>query len=166
MDVDLEELAAIVELLEKADFSDFRYDKGDLHIAVRRGGLLPEADDRPVAAPVAPAPRAPGPAPTAVAPVAAAASPDPQARSQVRDGDVVVTSPMLGAFYRSPKPGEPPFVQVGDRVEADTLVCIVEVMKLMNSVPAGVVGEIVAVHAADGDLVEYEQPLFVIRPAA
>jgi acetyl-CoA carboxylase biotin carboxyl carrier protein len=80
------------------------------------------------------------------------------------DGTVLVRSGMLGAFYRSPKPGDPPFVEVGDKVEADSVVCIVEVMKLMNSVAAGVAGEITAVHAENGQLVEFEQPLFSVRP--
>ncbi len=71
-------------------------------------------------------------------------------------------APLLGTFYSAPKPGEPPFVKVGDRVEPDTVVCIVEVMKLMNSVNAGVAGVIAAVHVRDGELVEYDQPLFTV----
>jgi acetyl-CoA carboxylase biotin carboxyl carrier protein len=71
---------------------------------------------------------------------------------------------MLGSFYRSPKPGEAPFVEVGDKVDVDSVVAIVEVMKLMNSVTAGVAGEITAVHAQNGDLVEFDQPLFSVRP--
>ena len=70
---------------------------------------------------------------------------------------------MLGTFYSAPKPGEKPFVEVGRLVDSDTVVCIVEVMKLMNSVRAGVAGQIVEVYAQDGDLVEFEQPLFAIR---
>jgi acetyl-CoA carboxylase biotin carboxyl carrier protein len=71
---------------------------------------------------------------------------------------------MLGIFYRSPKPGDPAFVEIGDKVAADSVVCIVEVMKLMNSMTAGVSGEITAVHAQNGDLVEFDQPLFSVRP--
>jgi acetyl-CoA carboxylase biotin carboxyl carrier protein len=73
---------------------------------------------------------------------------------------------MLGTFYRSPKPGDAPFVEVGDKVETDSVVGIVEVMKLMNSVAAGVAGEVTAVHAQNGDLVEFDQPLFSVRPIA
>ena len=172
MDVDLEELAAIVELLEKADFTDFRYDKGDLHIAVRRGGVLPPTEG--LAAPSAPdaaatAPTAQSmarPQPSVAAAAELVATQPLERASAQQEGDVVVTAPMLGVFYRAAKPGEPPFVQVGDKVAEDSSVCIVEVMKLMNSVPAGAAGEVVEVRATDGDLVEFGQPLFVIRPAA
>lgn len=78
-------------------------------------------------------------------------------------GHILVTSPMLGTYYGAPKPGEPAFVQVGDAVSADAVLCIVEVMKLMNSVTAGAAGEVAAVFVKDGDLVEFEQPLFAIR---
>ncbi|MFH5822936.1 acetyl-CoA carboxylase biotin carboxyl carrier protein [Georgenia sp. AZ-5] len=81
-------------------------------------------------------------------------------------GHVLVRAPMLGTFYRSPKPGEPPFAEPGDTVEADSVLCIIEVMKLMNSVVAGVAGEVVASYARDGELVEFDQPLFVIREAS
>jgi len=70
---------------------------------------------------------------------------------------------MLGTFYRSPKPGEPPFVEVGDKIDAEAVVGIVEVMKLMSSIPAGVAGEVTRVLAHDGQLVEADQPLFAVR---
>jgi acetyl-CoA carboxylase biotin carboxyl carrier protein len=73
---------------------------------------------------------------------------------------------MLGTFYSSPKPGSPAFVAVGDTVEPDAVVCIVEVMKLMNSVQAGVSGTVTEVYAKDGDLVEFGQPLFAVRESA
>src|SRR4051794_13649617 len=176
MDLDLEELAAVIELLDKADFTDFRYEKGDLRIAVRRGGPpldAPAADPLPAAAAPATLPAtqpAPQPAPQpaaqpvgdpvpAAAPVSAPASAAPPA-----DGTVLIRARMLGAFYRSPKPGDAPFVEIGDKVEADSVVAIIEVMKLMNSVTAGVAGEITAVHAENGELVEFDQPLFSVRP--
>jgi len=157
MDLDLEELAAVIELLDKADFTDFRYEKGDLRIAVRRGSTLPD-DDRS-AAPSRPVQETTArPAPAPAAPV--------QATPAVDDGTVLIRAGMLGTFYRSPKPGDPAFVEIGDKVEADSVVAIVEVMKLMNSVAAGVTGEITAVHAQNGDLVEFDQPLFSVRPLA
>ena len=72
-------------------------------------------------------------------------------------------SPTVGVFYRSPAPGEPPFVEVGTRVEPDTIVCIIEVMKMMNSVPAGIAGTIAEIHAENAELVEYGQPLFRVE---
>jgi acetyl-CoA carboxylase biotin carboxyl carrier protein len=75
-----------------------------------------------------------------------------------------VTAPVLGVFYRRPAPDAPPFVEPGDAVDADTTVAIVEVMKLMNPVTAGIAGRIVAVCAEDGELVEEGQPLFLVDP--
>ena len=70
-----------------------------------------------------------------------------------------------GRFYRAESPGARPFVEPGSRVEPDTIVCIIEVMKMMNSVPAGVSGEVVEVCSENAELVEYGQPLFRVQPA-
>lgn len=185
MNIDLEELAAIIEQLDKTEFTDFLYEQGDLRIHVRRGGYIPE---HPAAAPAhsvagtgtpAAAPATPQPAPAAApqpaaapAPAAPAAAPAQNGKSHgmspeaLAAGHTLVTAPMLGTFYGAPKPGEPAFVQVGDPVAADSVLCIVEVMKLMNSVTAGAAGEIAAVFVKDGDLVEFEQPLFAIKALA
>jgi len=83
----------------------------------------------------------------------------------ILDGSLhTVSSPMLGTFYRSQAPGAAPFVDVGTRVESDTIVCLIEVMKMMNSVPAGVVGTVVEVCAENAQLVEDGAPLFQVRP--
>lgn len=75
-----------------------------------------------------------------------------------------VASPMLGIFYRAQAPGAAPFVDVGTRVEPETIVCLIEVMKMMNSVPAGVIGTIVEVCVENAELVEHGAPLFQVRP--
>lgn len=80
-------------------------------------------------------------------------------------GAVVVVAPYLGTFYRSPKPGSAPYVEVGSAVGADAELCLVEVMKLFTTVRAGVAGTVHAVLAKDGDLVAADQPLFAIVPA-
>ena len=92
-----------------------------------------------------------------------AETPAPPASTQHRDVTTVL-APSLGLFWRSPKPGAPPFVEVGGRVEPDSTVCIVEVMKLMNHVKAGSAGIVSAVHVTNGDMVEYGQPLMSIVP--
>jgi acetyl-CoA carboxylase biotin carboxyl carrier protein len=89
------------------------------------------------------------------------AAPEPAETST--DGALTIDSPMLGTFYRAERPGAEPFVGVGAEVEADTIVCIIEVMKMMNSVPAGVAGTIVEVCCENAALVEYGQPLFRIE---
>jgi acetyl-CoA carboxylase biotin carboxyl carrier protein len=81
------------------------------------------------------------------------------------DGVVTIDSPMLGTFYRAQSPGAAPFVEPGNAVEPDTIVCIIEVMKMTNSIPAGVSGTIVGVCSENAELVEYGQPLFRVRPA-
>ena len=75
-----------------------------------------------------------------------------------------VPSPLLGFFYRAPKPGEPPFVEVGSHVEDDTVIGIIEVMKLMNTVQAGVKGEVVEILTENGAAVEYGEILLRVRP--
>lgn len=169
MNIDLEELAAVIRLIKELEFSEFSYAKGDVSLVVRRGELPVEApaDTRPLQAAAKP--------PTSVASAAAAATrvqapaaptSHPAQPGNVSPGPVSsVTAPLLGSFYGAPKPGDAPFVSVGDRVEADTVVCIIEVMKLMNSVVAGVAGIVAAIHANDGELVEHGQTLFTIQPA-
>lgn len=77
-----------------------------------------------------------------------------------------IASPLLGIFYRAPKPGEPPFVEIGAKVNEETVIGIVEVMKLMNSVHAGVKGEVVEILAANAALVEFGEVLLRVRPEA
>jgi acetyl-CoA carboxylase biotin carboxyl carrier protein len=183
VDLDFEELAAVIEQLDKTEFTDFSFEKGDFRLRVSRGGHFADA-----AAPQAPARAAhdAGPSPAAAASAqpspAAAASAVPAAQAPVltavpaaaaqaapstpEAGHTVVTAPMLGTFYSSPKPGAPAFVGIGDAVDADAVVCIVEVMKLMNSVQAGVSGTVTEIFAKDGDLVEFGQPLFAVRESA
>ena len=79
------------------------------------------------------------------------------------DGAHTINSPMLGTFYRAERPGAEPFVDIGTEVESDTIVCIIEVMKMMNSIPAGVAGTIVDVCPENAQLVEYGETLFRVR---
>jgi acetyl-CoA carboxylase biotin carboxyl carrier protein len=91
-------------------------------------------------------------------------APTSQPPVEAPPGTTAVTAPLLGIFYRAPKPGEPAFIEVGSRVEADTLIGIIEVMKLMNTVRAGVRGEVVAIAARNGELVEFGEALLFVRP--
>ncbi|MEW9586159.1 acetyl-CoA carboxylase biotin carboxyl carrier protein [Paraburkholderia sp. DGU8] len=169
MDIDFAELAALVTLLKEADFTQFRYEKGDVRIDVRRGGVGPDASAQPMSSTLSNAPVPPAAA-TATLPTVAAAPATTRSEESIAQtpvaGAVAIKAPMLGTFYTTPKPGERAFVSVGDRVEPDTVLCIVEVMKLMNSVHAGVHGVVVGVHANDGELVEFGQLLFSIREEA
>src|SRR5690606_35819125 len=118
----------------------------------------PASPAAPMAPAAAPTPAAPAPP---VAPVAQAA-----ARAEIPElpaGTVMITAPMVGTFYRSPQPGAPPFVDVGTKVEPDTILCILEVMKLRNSVSAGVRGTVTHVFAENGQPVEHGQALMAVR---
>jgi biotin carboxyl carrier protein len=80
------------------------------------------------------------------------------------DGVVTISAPMIGTFYRAEAPGAAPYVELGSRVEPDTVVCLIEVMKMMNPIPAGVAGTIVEVCAANAEPVEYGASLFHVQP--
>jgi acetyl-CoA carboxylase biotin carboxyl carrier protein len=152
MSISHDDVERITRLLEASHFDELHLEMDGLKLDVRRRGA-PAAAPRAQAAVAAPA--APAVAPTARE---SAAAPAP-----VGSGLVEIKAPMLGTFFRAPKPGAEPFVAVGSRVEPDTVIGIVEVMKLMNSVAAGVSGEVVEIVASDAQLVEYEQVLVRVR---
>lgn len=104
------------------------------------------------------------PAPVAEQPVAPAAPAQPTPPPDLPEGAVIVSAPYLGTFYRSPKPGSDPYVEIGQAVEAETELCLVEVMKLFTAVRAGTAGTLHSVLAKDGEMVAAEQPLFAILP--
>lgn len=76
----------------------------------------------------------------------------------------IITSPMVGTFYRTGSPGAEPYVKIGDKVDQDTVVCIIEAMKIMNEVKAGIGGKIIEILVKDGEAVEFSQPLFYLKP--
>ncbi|MCB1347634.1 MAG: acetyl-CoA carboxylase biotin carboxyl carrier protein [Maritimibacter sp.] len=143
----------ILKLIDGSDFDELKLEMGDVKLELRRRGAAPAP--APVATASAPAPAAAKPAPTAAvtAPVIASG------------GGSEVPAPLLGAFYHAPKPGADPFVKVGDRVTEDSVIGIIEVMKLMNQVTAGIAGTITEIVAPNGELVEHGQPLVRIQPA-
>ena len=146
-----EDVAEILRIIDATDVDELRLERDGLSLYVARNGV--EASVAPPA-PAAPAERqAPAPEPPAPA------TPPP-------DGLTTIDSPMLGTFYRADAPGRPPFVEVGSTVEPGTVVAIIEVMKMMNSIEAGVAGTIEEVCAANAELVEQGQPLFGVRPRA
>jgi acetyl-CoA carboxylase biotin carboxyl carrier protein len=112
-----------------------------------------------------------GPAASATNPPSASALAAPTASRaasvavSVPEGVVAIRAPMLGVFYRASAPGEKPFVEVGQRVRADDTVCLIEVMKLFNSIRAGVDGEVIGIPAENGGLIEFDQPLVLIKPS-
>ena len=167
MTIHHDDVERLLRLLESSAFDELHLELDGLKLDIRRLGAAAAPAGLAAAAITSVGVKAV--ASTAGAELLAPAT---GAAAQPRAGDAVAPpagdesetrAPMLGTFYRSPKPGAAPFVKGGDRVEAETVIGIVEVMKLMNSVQAGVSGEVVAVLAADGDLVEYDQPLLRLR---
>ena len=150
----------ILKIVDESGYDEVSLEVGDFKLHVRRAC----AGSDPGFAPAAPVPMLDAVAPAGgVKPAAAALAPKPPQPEAVPEGLVAVRSPMLGTFYRTPSPGAKPFVEVGDRVSADDTVCLVEVMKLFNSVSAGVDGIIVQILAENGALVEFGQVLMLIE---
>lgn len=157
---DFQDLLQLVELIKSSSqFNEFKLRANGIELELRRGpaGVLQPAALLPAvgAEPDAPAPSAPPPS-------ARAAEPSPRAAAATPVDGATVTAPMVGTVYLAPEPGAAAFVSIGQRVEADTQVCIVEVMKLMNLVLAGRAGVVQQILVSDGEAVEYGQPLFVI----
>jgi len=149
---DLKKLQELIELMEKHGLSDVSLRRGDEHWRLRRGTPQVESVQmvpQPVQAPVP------------VAPAAAAAAPAPAAAEDT-SGEVI-KSPTVGTFYASPTPDDPPFVSVGSKVQKNTVVCLVEAMKVFNEIPAEINGTIVEVLVNNGDAVEFDQPLFRVQ---
>lgn len=144
-----EDIDHILKLVDGSDFDELILEMGDLKLELRKAG--------PAAAP--PAPEAPAARP-ATAPATAPAPMPPELAAEGLD----VPAPLLGIFYHAPKPGAAPFVAVGDRVQPDSVIGIIEVMKLMNQVTAGVTGLVTQVLAPNGEMVEHGQPLIRVKP--
>ena len=159
------DVAEIMKLVEQSSFDELTLEMDGIKLTLRRGAASNGAAGAPhvdaaVGVSGAEAPSSAGGAPSAAA-AAPAAGAAPVTDPNVKD----VPAPLLGTFYRAPKPGAPPFVEVGATVEEDTIVAIIEVMKLMNTVRAGVRGIVTEILARDGTLVEYGETLLRVRKA-
>ena len=142
----------LIELMQEHELNEVDLRQADQRIRLRRGGPEPQV----TYAPAAPAPSAPAPAPAADAPAAAAGGGDDA-------NTVYIESPTIGTFYSRPKPDADDYVKVGDTVSPDTIVCIVEAMKMFNEIPAGVSGKIVEVLVNNEDPVDNNKPLFKVE---
>ena len=152
------ELKDLIEFLIEKDITEFELERGDVKVRIRRGGEAPAAAPTVHYAPAASGAATPAPAPSGGAEAPAGAPVAEEA------GLHSVKSPIVGTYYEAPSPGSPPFVKVGDAVEAGQVLCIIEAMKLMNEIESDVAGEVVKKVAANGQPVEYGQALFLIKP--
>ena len=154
--MDLKDIKAIIDLMKKNSVSEFELEKQDFKIKLKRGvngGGAVVYEETPTVTYAAPTVLA---APVANIPPAA-----PSAASS----EVEIKSPMIGTFYRAPSPESAPYVEVGAEVNADTVVCIIEAMKVMNEIKAETKGVVTQVLVENAKPVEFGQPLFKVRPA-
>ena len=148
---DVKRIRQLVDLMNEAELTEIDLRKADVRIRLRKGGepIITTEVSRPSAA-------APAAAPAGAAPAAA-----PAADANL----VLIKSPMIGTFYASANPESPPFVKVGDHIGPTSTVCIIEAMKVFNEIPAETSGLVVSVLVANGEPVEFGQPLFKIDPS-
>lgn len=158
---DLDKLQQLVEMMEKHGLSEVNLKRGNEQWRLRRGA-------REV---VQASPMAHYPMPTSFAPTAsqtpALSSPAVQPSAPIAaesTGMIDIKSPTVGTFYASPSPGEAPFVSVGTAVTPETIVCLIEAMKVFNQIPSEVSGTIAAILVKNGDAIEFGQPLFRVKP--
>jgi acetyl-CoA carboxylase biotin carboxyl carrier protein len=154
--VDLKDIKAIIDLMKKNSVTEFELERQDFKIRLKRGtnggGAAAAYDDPPAVA---------YPAPTAPALATAPAS-SPQVPAS---NELEIKSPMIGTFYRAPSPESAPYIEVGTEVSPETVVCIIEAMKVMNEIKAEAKGVVTQVMVENAKPVEFGQPLFKIRPS-
>jgi len=150
--MDLKHIRQIIELMKENDLAEFELQEDGFRIAVKRGGQ---------AAPQVVTTQAPS-LPAAAAAAAVPPLPGAGGEPEQHEGFNPISSPMVGTFYRAATPDADAFISVGDEVDEDTVVCIVEAMKVMNEIKAEVSGEIVDILVENGEAVEFGQPLFLI----
>ena len=161
--VNMEELRELITLLRENGLAELELENEGFRVRLRRDsasvGPVPFAETH---APAPPAPPVQAPAPP---PAPGPSHPGTQASTEAsHDQDLhIIPSPIVGTFYRSPSPTAEPFVKIGSNVEPDSVVCIIEAMKLMNEIQAEAAGEVVKIYVENGQPVEYGQPLFGIK---
>ena len=156
------ELKELIDFLVEKDISEFELQRGDEKVKIKRGTVVYASSPAPPVAVPFPTPEI-----RSVAPSGSAVSSSPEHVSgppATQEDLHIVKSPIVGTFYEAPAPGAPPFVKIGDTVEAGQVLCIIEAMKLMNEIESDVAGEIVKKLVTNSQAVEYGQPLFAIRP--
>jgi acetyl-CoA carboxylase biotin carboxyl carrier protein len=156
--VDLKDIKAIIDLMKKNSITEFELEEKDSKLRLKRGlnggaAMIQQADEGGAA------PIISMPAPVAAATTATAPAP------AISTGEIDIKSPMIGTLYRSSSPEASAYVEVGTQVGPDTVVCIIEAMKVMNEIKAEVKGVITQLLVENGKPVEFGQPLFKVRPA-
>lgn len=159
----IQEIREIIKLVDSSSIDEFVYEVDGAKVKLKKNGVVVTETVAPKKEVVAPVIQQSAPA-APVAPAAPAKAEEAPAAPTANDPSLhKVVSPMVGTFYQASNPDSPAYVKVGDKVGNETIVCIVEAMKLFNEIEAEVQGEIVEVLVKDGELVEYGQPLFLVK---
>ncbi len=157
MDLSYDDVQQILKIIDASSVEELRLEIGDLKLVVRKRGARAEVTE--ISANPPPGTATPREALATPAP----APPVPARQRRAVEGEFELKAPMVGTFYRAPRPGAPPFVEVGSEVGPDDVVCIIEVMKLMHSITTGCRARIVDILAENAQLVEFGQPIMIIR---
>lgn len=166
----MHEIRELIRLVDQSQITEFEFQYEDVKVSIKKSGKMEQResvqvqslsdiqrDETPVSVQAEPVESPP----TDTVPTPTQPSEEVEANSTALHK---IVSPMVGTFYRAPAPDAEPYVKVGDKVTETTVVCIVEAMKLMNEIEAEVKGEIVEILVENGQLVEYGQPLFLVKP--
>jgi acetyl-CoA carboxylase biotin carboxyl carrier protein len=156
--MDLKDIKAIIDLMRKNNLSEFELERQEFKIKLKRAANVSSVAEDSGYYPVAPAAPAP---PSLPAPSAAAA---PATPAPAEPTGPEIESPMIGTFYRAPSPESQPYVEVGSEVNPETIVCLIEAMKVMNEIKAEIKGVVTHILVENAKPVEFGQPLFRIRP--
>jgi acetyl-CoA carboxylase biotin carboxyl carrier protein len=156
--VDLKDIKAIIDLMKKNSVSEFELERQDFKIRLKRGGVqVAQYEDVAVPLPAPSSAQIPGAIPVSTVPVAVVAPSVPSNLAEIK-------SPMIGTLYRAPSPESGNYVEIGTEVNPDSVVCIIEAMKVMNEIKAEVRGVIAEILIDNAKPVEFGQPMFRIRP--
>ena len=161
--VNMEELRELIGLLRDNGLAELELENEGFRVRLRRESTYGQPAAQTAEVPLPPPPPPAQPAPP---PAGGPSHPGTHASTEAsQDQDLhIIPSPIVGTFYRSPSPAADPFVKIGSNVEPESVVCIIEAMKLMNEIQAEASGEVVKIYVENGQPVEYGQPLFGIKP--
>jgi acetyl-CoA carboxylase biotin carboxyl carrier protein len=161
--MNLKEIQELIKFVSESGVSEVELEKGDFKIAIRSASSQPAVTYHPPVQQVQAAPvvhQATAPAKTSEAPPAA-----PAAKEEGNGNLITIKSPMIGTFYAAPSPDKPPYLNVGDVIKQNQVICIIEAMKLFNEIESEVSGKVVKILVDSASPVEYDQPLFLVEPA-
>jgi acetyl-CoA carboxylase biotin carboxyl carrier protein len=169
--MDFSDIERLLELVREHDLAEFEMERDGLKLRVRKAGASPTFHASPMPMIAMPTMAPPAAHPSPAVPQLATSGPAPAASDGDGDADAasvelaVVKSPIVGTFYRCPEPGAPSFVEIGQRVKKDQVLCIIEAMKLMNEITSEYDGEVVSAYVENGKPVQYGERLFAIKTA-